>query len=137
VAARVRDLRADGLASAGSGRPFDLAIDTSGRMLEALLPHVARGGDVILAGLDDTYVAAIRPASLTDRGIRLIGSIDTNRTFAAALSLLRREAAFRQVVTHRLGLESYAEALALLGAPLGSRAPGPAAAAKVVLSPLP
>jgi 2-desacetyl-2-hydroxyethyl bacteriochlorophyllide A dehydrogenase len=136
LARRVCDLGGDGLDACGQGRRFDLIVDTSGRMLEALLPRIERGGDLVLAGLDYTYAASIRPSYLTDNGIRLIGSIDTNRTFAAAISMLRRVPALRQIVTHRLSLDEYADAFALLGLRLGERGRGESQANKVVLVPV-
>jgi len=117
-----------------ASRRFDLIVDTSGRALEMALPLVERGGEVLLAGLDYTVEARIRPAYLTDNGIRLIGSIDTDRTFEPALSLLRRVPTLRKIVTHCLPLARFAEALRLLGyADPGTRSA--IGAGKVVLAP--
>ena len=134
---QVRDLAAEPL-SGRDGR-YDLVIDTSGRMLEAALPRVHRGGEVLLIGLDHGYEAKIHPAYLTDNGIRLVGSIDTNRSFAPAISLLRRVALFKQIITHRMPLEAYESALGLLGIQLGGSSTPPARspiqANKIVLAP--
>lgn len=134
IAGRARDLRG-GIDEALGAARFDLVVDTSGRMLDKILPRVERGGDVLLAGLDDGYEAAVRPAYLTDNGIRLVGSIDTDRTFPPALALLRRAPAMRRIVTHEYPLSAYEEAFTALGVRLGSRARGPIQATKVVLRP--
>jgi threonine dehydrogenase-like Zn-dependent dehydrogenase len=131
----VHDLGGDGLDRCRDGARFDLVVDTSGRMLERLLPRVERGGQLLLAGLDYDYEARIRPSYLTDNGIHLIGSIDTNRTFAAAIDLLRRVPDYRRIVTHCLPLPDYRNAFALLGVHPGGR--GAILANKVVLQPAP
>jgi threonine dehydrogenase-like Zn-dependent dehydrogenase len=131
--AQVRDLRQEPL-NAGDGR-FDLIIDTTGRMLEAALPFVHRGGEVLLIGLDHDYEARIHPAYLTDNGIRLVGSIDTNRTFAPAISLLQRHPQFGRIITHAIPLVEYESALQLLGVSTQSRMRSEIRANKIVLLP--
>jgi threonine dehydrogenase-like Zn-dependent dehydrogenase len=130
---QVRDLRQEPL-NAGDGR-FDLIIDTTGRMLESALPFVHRGGEVLLIGLDHEYEARIHPAYLTDNGIRLVGSIDTNRTFAPAISLLRRHPQFGRIITHAMPLVEYERAFELLGLSSDSRLRSEARANKIVLLP--
>jgi threonine dehydrogenase-like Zn-dependent dehydrogenase len=130
---QVRDLREQPLNIADGH--FDLIIDTTGRMLETALPFVHRGGEVLLIGLDQDYEARIRPAYLTDNGIRLVGSIDTNRTFAPAISLLRRHPQFSRIITHTLPLVEYERALQLLGLSMGNRSRSDVRANKVVLLP--
>jgi len=119
-----------------NGERFDIVVDTSGCMLEKLLPKVDRGGDLLLIGLNYRYEASIKPSYLTDNGIRLIGSIDTNRTFAPALEMLRRHAPLRGIVSHSLGLERFADAFELLGVSLHSGGGRSAPRAnKIVLEP--
>lgn len=129
----VHDFRGDGLDRCRDGARFDLVVDTSGCMLERLLPRVERGGDLLLAGLDYNHEARIRPSYLTDNGIRLVGSIDTNRTFARAIDLLRRVPDYRRIVTHSLPLREHARAFELLGVTPGKR--GAIQANKIVLQP--
>lgn len=132
---QVHDLRDDGLGRLASGPRFDLVIDTSGRALDKILPIVERGGEVVLAGLDYGYEVAIRPSFLTDNGIRLIGSIDTNRTFSTAISMLRRVPALRKVITHRFPLAGFADAFGTLGLDLRTRERKNVRANKVILVP--
>jgi threonine dehydrogenase-like Zn-dependent dehydrogenase len=100
------------------GDRFDIVIDTSGCMLEKLLPKVDRGGDLLLVGLNYRYEACISPSYLTDHGIRLIGSIDTNRTFSPAIEMLRRIPAMRRIVTHCLDLQEFEVGFSMLGVSL-------------------
>lgn len=97
------------------GNRFDLIVDTSGQMLDKALPRVDKGGDLLLVGLNYRYKCSITPSYLTDNGIRLIGSIDTNRTFDPALQMLRRCKQLRKIITHRMQMEAYKEAFNLLG----------------------
>lgn len=132
------DVGGDALAALtpSSGRRFDIVIDTSGCMLEPLLPKVDRGGDLLLVGLNYRYEAKVSPSYLTDNGIRLIGSIDTNRTFAPAIDMLRRSPALRRIVSHRLPLGDFRAAFSMLGVSLepGQRRVPPTAN-KIVLQP--
>ena len=133
IVGRVQDLRGEGLLAVNGGERLDLIIDTSGRMLERLLPRVDRGGEVLLAGLDYSYEAKINPSYLTDNGIRLVGSIDTNRTFSPAIDFLRRFEPLRKVISHRLPLEQYTQGFKLLGVDQETRHRGDILATKVVL----
>ena len=118
------------------GDRFDLIVDTSGQMLNHALPKVDKGGDLLLVGLNYRFEATITPSYLTDNGIRLIGSIDTNRTFDPALQMLRRSPALRQIVTHRFNMEHYQDAFGLLGVNLSDASKrSEVRAAKIVLEP--
>lgn len=122
--------------SPSSGSRFDIVVDTSGCMLEKLLPKVDRGGDLLLVGLNYRYEARISPSYLTDNGIRLIGSIDSNRTFAPAIEMLKRTPALRSIVTHRLPIAEFEAGFSLLGLSLdASRARAEPRANKIVLEP--
>lgn len=135
IGMKVQDLRGEGLVRVNGGERLDLIIDTSGKMLERLLPRVDRGGEVLLAGLDSSYEARIHPSYLTDNGIRLVGSIDTNRTFSPAIDFLRRFESVRRIVSHRLPLAQYTQGFKLLGVDLETRSRGDIFATKVVLMP--
>jgi threonine dehydrogenase-like Zn-dependent dehydrogenase len=130
---RVHDLRGDGLMTVNGGARPDLIIDTSGRMLDKLLPRVDRGGEILLAGLDSKYEVKLNPSYLTDNGIRLVGSIDTDRTFAPAIDFIRRFAPIRKTISHRFALEEYNQAFNLLGLDLSTRERGNILGTKVML----
>jgi 2-desacetyl-2-hydroxyethyl bacteriochlorophyllide A dehydrogenase len=132
---RVHNLNGDGLAMVNGGKRFDLIIDTSGCMLEKLLPRVDKGGEILLAGLNYSYEAKIHPSYLTDNGISIVGSIDTNRTFAPAIDLLCRVKAFGRIISHRFPLDQYDKAFGLLGFDLASRKRSDIHGTKVVLMP--
>ncbi len=131
----VQDYRKVSLVGANEDKPFDIIIDTSGKVLADLIPIVARGGDILLTGLDYSLEVSIHPSLLTDRGIRLIGSIDSNRTIVPALQLLSRYPEFASVVTHDYALADYQDAFTKLGLDLESGRRGPAAGNKIILLP--
>jgi len=111
----VQDYRKNDLLSINSNRRFDIIIDTSGQLLEELIEVVDRGGDVLVTGLDYSFEAKIKPSYLTDNGIRIIGSIDTNLTFAPAIKMLRRIEAFKNIITHTFPINEYKESFQILG----------------------
>jgi threonine dehydrogenase-like Zn-dependent dehydrogenase len=74
-----------------------------------------KGGDILTAGLDYSVQAKIRPSYLTDNGIRIIGSIDSNLTFAQAINMLSHNSQFKNIVTHSFPLRNYALAFSTLG----------------------
>jgi L-iditol 2-dehydrogenase len=111
----VQDYKEHSIISANPGRRFDLVIDTSGRMLEGLIHVVDRGGDVLVTGLDYSFEAKLKPSYLTDNGIRIIGSIDSNLTFAPAIKMLRDNKDFKKIITHTFSIEEYEQAFQTLG----------------------
>lgn len=116
-------------------RRFDIAIDTSGRSLESLLQLVDKGGDLLTAGLDYSYKTKISPSYITDNGIRIIGSIDSNRTFAPAIKMLRDNASFKRVITHSFPITDYNKAFQTLGLNLKTYERGEIKGSKVVICP--
>jgi L-iditol 2-dehydrogenase len=111
----VQDYKKNDLLSINSKRHFDLVIDTSGRSLEDLIKVVDRGGDILITGLDYSFEARIKPSYLTDNGIRLIGSIDSNLTFDPAIKMLLRNKDFKKIITHVFPINEYNLAFRTLG----------------------
>jgi threonine dehydrogenase-like Zn-dependent dehydrogenase len=123
------------LLAANSNRAFDLIIDTSGRALEEALKIIGKGGDILLIGLDSSFEAKIKPAYLTDNGIRLIGSIDSNLTFAPAIKMLSQNKKFKKIITHSYPIEEYQKAFETLGMNLKTGERKKIAGNKVVILP--
>jgi threonine dehydrogenase-like Zn-dependent dehydrogenase len=131
----VQDYREQDLLHLNSNRRFDIAIDTSGLLLEELLNLVDKGGDLLTAGLDYSFEARIKPSYLTDNGIRIIGSIDSNLTFAPAIKMLRDNKRFRKIITHSFSMKDYEEAFQVLGLNLKTLQRGEINGGKVVIYP--
>ena len=93
----VQDYSKTDILDVNAHRRFDLAIDTSGRSLEKLLHLADKGGELLTAGLDYSYEMSIKPSFLTDNGIKIIGSIDSNCTFAPAIKMLRDHKQFAKI----------------------------------------
>lgn len=111
----VQDYKKNDLLTTNYKRRFDLVIDTSGRLLEDLINVVDRGGDILITGLDYSFEARIKPSYLTDNGIRLIGSIDSNLTFEPAIKMLLRNNDFKKIITHVFPIDEYNNAFRTLG----------------------
>ncbi len=132
----VQDYRQSPLQAANERRRYDIIVDTSGCVLDQLLPLVDAGGDILLMGLDYRHQIRLHPSFLTDHGIRLIGSIDSNGTIVPALQLLARHADYADVITQELPLGEYAAAFKLLGFNLDDTSErGAIQANKIVLTP--
>jgi len=131
----VQDYQEKDLVSLNLNRRFDLVVDTSGKAIEDLLKVVDRGGDVLAIGLDYSFEAKIKPSYLTDNGIRIIGSIDSNCTFDPAITLLERNKKFKKIITHTFSLEEYKMAFQVLGLDLETGQRGEIFGNKVVILP--
>ena len=131
----VQDYLEEDMLLMNSKRKFDIIVDTSGRMLEDILQLVDRGGDILIAGLNYNSRARINPSYLTDNGIRIIGSIDSNLTFYPAIKMLEKNKSFKNIITHTFPIEDYEQAFQVLGFNLKSTDRGEINAGKVVINP--
>mgnify|MGYP001581890897 FL=1 len=131
----VQDYKKNDLLSINSKRRFDVVIDSSGQLLEKLLNLVDKGGDILTAGLDYSYEAKIKPSYLTDNGIRIIGSIDSNSTFIPAIKMLKEHKSFKCIITHSFPIEEYETAFQTLGLNLKTFERGEINGGKVVICP--
>jgi len=111
----VQDYSKSDILELNSKRRFDLTIDSSGKSLENLLRLTDKGGEVLTVGLDYSAEIKIKPSYLTDNGIKIIGSIDTNSTFEPAIKMLTGHKRFDQIITHRFPIEGYEKAFNVLG----------------------
>ncbi|MBN1649561.1 MAG: alcohol dehydrogenase catalytic domain-containing protein [Spirochaetales bacterium] len=131
----VQDYSSAGISETNNGRKFDLVIDTSGRVLEELLEICDKGGDILTVGLDYNFKATISPSFLTDNGIRIIGSIDTNLTMRPAIDMLSTYPEFGSIISHRYNIQDYREAFAILGLDLATGKRTGIRAEKVIINP--
>jgi threonine dehydrogenase-like Zn-dependent dehydrogenase len=131
----VQDYKIKSILSMNSNRRYDLIIDTSGRVLEDALKLVDRGGDVLVIGLDYSHEARIIPSYLTDNGIRIIGSIDTNSTFDPAIMMLKNNKDFKKIITHVYPITQFVQAFKTLGLDMNSSSFGEINGNKVVICP--
>jgi len=97
------------------GRGVDVAIDSVGALLPDAVASVRKAGRVLVFGLNERIEAAIRPVDLVYREISISGVYIARGTFPLAVKLLtENKLGFDRLVTHRLELEQFDEAIELL-----------------------
>jgi threonine dehydrogenase-like Zn-dependent dehydrogenase len=95
-------------------RGADLAVDTVGMLLADAVTAVRKGGRVLVFGLNDRARAEIGEADLSYRELSIEGVYIAKGTFPLALTLLdRNELGFERLITHRLELERFWDAVEL------------------------
>ena len=131
----VQNYSTQDILSQNKERKFDMAIDASGKSLEDLLQLMAKGGKILTAGLDYSHEARIKPSYLTDNGLSIIGSIDSNLTFEPAIKMLKTNPTFRKIITHTFPITDYKQAFQVLGLDLTTMQRRDINAGKVVILP--
>jgi threonine dehydrogenase-like Zn-dependent dehydrogenase len=97
------------------GRGADVVVDSVGALLSDAVACVRKAGRVFVFGLNERIESVVRPADLVYREISLSGVYIARGTFPLAVSLLTQNAlGFDRLVTHRLQLEDFDEAIELL-----------------------
>ena len=97
------------------GRGVDVAIDSVGALLPDAVASVRKAGRVLVFGLNERIEATIRPVDLVYREISIAGVYIARGTFPLAVKLLtENKLGFDRLVTHRLDLEQFDEAIELL-----------------------
>lgn len=97
------------------GRGADVVVDSVGALLSDAVACVRKAGRVFVFGLNERIDSVIRPADLVYRELSLSGVYIARGTFPLAVSLLTENAlGFDRLVTHRLQLEDFDEAIELL-----------------------
>jgi threonine dehydrogenase-like Zn-dependent dehydrogenase len=97
------------------GRGADVVVDSVGALLPDAVACVRKAGRIFVFGLNERIESVIRPADLVYREISLSGVYIARGTFPLAVSLLTENAlGFDRLVTHRLQLEDFDEAIELL-----------------------
>jgi threonine dehydrogenase-like Zn-dependent dehydrogenase len=97
------------------GRGVDVAVDSVGALLPDAVASVRKAGRVLVFGLNERIEAVIRPVDLVYREISISGVYIARGTFPLAVKLLtENKLGFDRLVTHRLELEQFDEAIELL-----------------------
>jgi (R,R)-butanediol dehydrogenase/meso-butanediol dehydrogenase/diacetyl reductase len=98
------------------GHRFDVVADVTGVALEDALKLVDRGGEILLFGLNMNYNPVFNPADLTINAVRILTSIDCDKTFLPAIQMIAdKKIDFSGIVTDKLPLDDYQSALTKLG----------------------
>jgi threonine dehydrogenase-like Zn-dependent dehydrogenase len=97
------------------GRGVDVAVDSVGALLPDAVASVRKAGRVLVFGLNERIEATIRPVDLVYREVSISGVYIARGTFPLAVKLLtENKLGFDRLVTHRLELEQFDEAIELL-----------------------
>jgi threonine dehydrogenase-like Zn-dependent dehydrogenase len=106
---------ADAVRELTEGRGVDIAVDSVGVLLAEAMSAVRKAGRVLFFGLNERIEATIRPVALAYGEISIEGVYIARGTFPLAIRLLSDEPdRFAPLITHRLGLEQFDEAIELL-----------------------
>lgn len=100
----------------GSGEAVDLVVDAVGRCLADAIALVRPGGRVLLFGMDQQAAPVTRQYDITRREITVIGSFIQRTAFPKVVRLLESGSVpVENLITHRLALSEFGQALDLLG----------------------
>lgn len=107
--AKLRDLCPDG---------FDLVVDATGspEVFGAALPWVKKSGQLLLFGVSPIGAkASVEPYLIYHNEVTVVSSMAINHSYGHAVSLSRQiHAPLKRLVTHRLPLTSYLEAISMV-----------------------
>lgn len=114
----------------------DLIVDTSGAMTGPSLEIMARGAQLLLVGLRAGNVS-LDPSLITDRSLKIIGSIDSLGTFMLASNMIDQGTVpVKKLITNSLPIHDYKKAFLSLGCNIEGQARANAATElKVILTP--
>ncbi len=100
----------------GSGEGVDLVVDAVGRCLAEATGLVKSGGRILLFGMDQKAAPVTRQYDITRREITVIGSFIQRTAFPKVVRLLESgRLPVEKLITHRLPLSGFGQALELLG----------------------
>lgn len=95
-------------------RGADLVVDTVGMLLVEAVASARKGGRVLVFGLNDRARAELGEADLSYRELSIEGVYIAKGTFPLALTLLaRNELGFERLITHRVELDRFWDAVEL------------------------
>jgi threonine dehydrogenase-like Zn-dependent dehydrogenase len=95
-------------------RGADIAVDSVGMLLSDAVASVRKGGRVLVFGLNDRARAELGEADLSYREVSIEGVYIAKGTFPLALTLLdRNELGFERLITHRVELDQFWDAVEL------------------------
>lgn len=115
-----------------NGERFDIVADVTGVAFESALELVDRGGEILLFGLNMKYKPVFSPADLTINAVRVLTSIDCDKTFLPAIQMIAdKKIDLSGIVTDILPLDDWQSALTKLGIDPSTGAKLPVSAGKV------
>lgn len=104
----------------GLSESGNLVIDTVGDLLEQSIEYAAIRGRIVVMGFNSNATATVRPLTLLQRGLQIIGAGDYNSKIFPRAIELARSLPLERLVTHRYALEHYEEAFKALAAVPGT-----------------
>jgi (R,R)-butanediol dehydrogenase/meso-butanediol dehydrogenase/diacetyl reductase len=117
------------------GHRFDVVADVTGVAFEDALKLIDRGGEILLFGLNMNYNPVFNPADLTINALRILTSIDCDKTFLPAIQMIAdKKIDVSGIVTDVLPLSDYQSALRKLGFDPTTGAKVPVTAGKVAFA---
>jgi 2-desacetyl-2-hydroxyethyl bacteriochlorophyllide A dehydrogenase len=106
---------AEEVRGATGGLGVDVAVDSVGGLLEEAVRAVRKAGRVLMFGLNERARATLAPADLAYKEVTIEGVYIARGTFPLALRLLESNAlGFDRLITHRLPLAEFSDAIELL-----------------------
>lgn len=97
---------------ATAGLQADIVVDAVGSQLETALEVVARGGRILLFGMNERARAEVAQSRITRDELTLLGSYVGQDVFPDAIRLLEQgRIDFAPVVTHRIGVSELPDAI--------------------------
>jgi threonine dehydrogenase-like Zn-dependent dehydrogenase len=95
-------------------RGVDIVVDTVGMLLADAVASARKGGRILVFGLNDCARAELGEADLSYRELSIEGVYIAKGTFPLALTLLERnELGFERLITHRVDLDRFWDAVEL------------------------
>lgn len=115
---------------------FDIAVDTTGVMLEKGLSVLNNGGQLVLVGLYDCTMK-VNPIKMIEKGLSIIASVDTIDTFGTAAHLLNsKKIDGEKIVTGLFPIDKFDDALVSLGLNMSEKTVNSSASnLKVIIEP--
>ena len=97
------------------GRGADVAIDSVGAVLSDAVASVRKAGRVLVFGLNEQSHVTLRPADIAYGEVSIEGIYIARGTFPLAIDLLTQNTlGFDRLITHRIELERFDDAIDLL-----------------------
>lgn len=107
---RPEELTLEKVMEINSNRKFDIVVDAVGNQLEAAEKFVARGGKILLLGLDPNYRFTFSPARYSGNAVKILGCGEYHLQFEAALSFASITSELKKMVTKKYALHDYKKA---------------------------
>lgn len=90
-----------------SNRKFDIVVDAVGNQLEVAEKFVARGGKILLLGLNPNYKFTFSPAQYSGNAIKILGCGEYHLQFEESLSFASITPELKKMVTRKYSMDDY------------------------------